>query len=256
MKFARFQLNSEGSAKQAVLKEQMLYEIEGNIFDKWRYTESSYPLDKVTLLAPFIPASIIGVGKNYVAAGDSKPEKLPEIPVFFYKPVSSVIGPEADIVLPAGASQVKFESELAVVIGKQARHVTEQEALDYVFGYTVTNDITASQFFHPDGHWMVGKSFDTFTPLGPFLETELDLAQVRVQAQHNGQRKQDSGLDLMILSIPYLISYLSRVMTLQPGDVLLSGSPAGADFMAAGEQIECQIDGIGILRNFAVLASS
>ncbi|NHN33589.1 fumarylacetoacetate hydrolase family protein [Paenibacillus agricola] len=255
MKFARFQLNTDGSILQAVLREQTLYVTEGDIWGKWNYKGPSYNLNEVTLLAPFVPNSIIGVGKNYIASGESKPEKLPDIPVFFYKPVSSVIGPEADIVIPAGAKEIKFESELAVIIGKQARHVSEQDALDYVFGYTITNDITASQFFHPDGHWMVGKSFDTFTPLGPVIETELDLTQVRVQAQHNGQRKQDSGLDLMILSIPFLIAYLSRVMTLQPGDVILSGSPAGADFMGASELIECQIDGIGILRNSTVLAS-
>ncbi|MEK3720475.1 fumarylacetoacetate hydrolase family protein [Paenibacillus sp. FSL H8-0034] len=252
MKFARFALKADGSIKQAVLREQTLYVIEGDIFGLWKYKGSSYDLNEVTLLAPLEPHSIIGVGKNYIAAGETKPEQLPKVPVFFYKPVTSVIGPEADIVIPSGVTEVKFESELAVVIGKQARNIQEQEAWDYVFGYTIANDVTAPQFNHPDGHWTVSKSFDTFTPLGPYLETELDLQQVRVQAQYNGTRKQDSELELMILSIPFLISYLSRVLTLQPGDVILSGSPAGAEFMAAGELIECQIDGIGILRNSTV----
>jgi 2-keto-4-pentenoate hydratase/2-oxohepta-3-ene-1,7-dioic acid hydratase in catechol pathway len=252
MKFARFESKVDGSIKQAVLREHTLYVIEGDLFGQWKYEGSSYDLSEVKLLAPWVPHSIIGVGKNYIAAGEAKPEKLPDVPVFFFKPLTSVIGPEASIVIPNGITEVKFESELAVIIGKQARSISEQEALDYVFGYTIANDVTAPQFNHPDGHWTVSKSFDTFTPLGPFIETELDLQQVRVQAQHNGQRKQDSGLDLMILTIPFLISYLSRVMTLQPGDVILSGSPAGAEFMSAGEHIDCQIDSIGILRNSTV----
>jgi 2-keto-4-pentenoate hydratase/2-oxohepta-3-ene-1,7-dioic acid hydratase in catechol pathway len=252
MKFARFKLNANDAIKQAVLREHTLYETEGDIFGQWQYKGPSYLLNEVTLMAPFVPQSIIGVGKNYLAPGDARPEKLPDIPVFFYKPLTSVIGTGAQIVIPAGIDELKFESELAVVIGKQARNVTEDEALEYVYGYTVANDVTAPQFFHPDGHWMIGKSFDTFTPLGPFLETELDLTKVRVQASHNEQQKQDSALELMILSIPFLISYLSRVLTLQPGDVILSGSPAGAEFIKAGDQIDCQIDGIGILRNSLV----
>jgi 2-keto-4-pentenoate hydratase/2-oxohepta-3-ene-1,7-dioic acid hydratase in catechol pathway len=249
MKFARYKTAESELERDAVLQEGKLYEIEGDIFGDWIMTGASCDESQVHLLAPFIPRSIIGVGKNYVAVNESKPAKLPEIPVFFYKPLSSVVGPEDHIVIPSPLSELKFESELAVVIGKKARNISEQEALDYVFGYTVANDVTAPQYFHADGHWMVGKSFDTFTPLGPYLETNLALDQINVQAVHNGQLKQDSPLDMMILSIPYLLAYLSRVMTLYPGDVLLSGSPAGAEFMKAGDRIECRIDGIGVLRN-------
>jgi 2-keto-4-pentenoate hydratase/2-oxohepta-3-ene-1,7-dioic acid hydratase in catechol pathway len=254
MKFARFKTTIDGMARCAVLEEGKLHEIKGDIFGEWRKTGTVHNVSEVQLLAPFTPNSIIGVGKNYVAAHEVKPDKHPEIPVFFYKPVSSIIGPDDDIVIPSSLKQIKFEAELAVVIGKRARQISEQEALEYVFGYTVANDVTAPQFFHADGHWMVGKSFDTFTPMGPFLETELNLTKVNVQALHNGQLKQDSPLDLMILSIPFLLSYLSSVMTLQPGDVLLSGAPVGADFMSSGDSIECQIEGIGVLRN-AVVAS-
>ncbi|MDF2959284.1 MAG: ureidoglycolate lyase [Paenibacillus sp.] len=254
MKFARFQDKNTGTVKSAVLREQTLYEIEGDLFDGWKYTGPSNQLSEVTLLPPLKPRSVIGVGANYIAQGGTKPEQLPEIPVFFTKPLSSVIGTGEPIVIPSGIGEVKFESELAVVIGRTARHVSEQDALNYVFGYTIANDVTAPQFFHPNGHWMVGKSFDSFTPLGPYLETELDLDTIRVQAVHNGRQKQDSGLDLIILTVPFLISYLSRVMTLQPGDVILSGSPAGAEFMKAGDVIDCIIDEIGVLHNPVVSA--
>lgn len=251
MKFARIKTSNE-IARFAILEQGKLHEIEGDIFADWKKTGNVYEESSVHLLAPCIPNSIIGVGKNYVAVGEAKPDHAPEIPVLFYKPVSSVIGPEDQIMMPSNLEGVKFESELAVVIGKKASKISEEEALDYVFGYTVANDITAPQFFHPDGHWMVGKSFDTFTPIGPYIETELQLSAVNVQAVHNGTLKQDSPLDLMILKIPYLLSYLSSVMTLHPGDVFLSGSPAGADFMAVGDTISCAINGIGVLSNKVV----
>lgn len=151
--------------------------------------------------------------------------------------------------IPPSLDEVKFESELAVIIGREASHIAEEEALDYIFGYTIGNDVTAPQYFHPDGHWTIGKSFNSFTPLGPFIETDLNPFNARIQAIHNGILKQDSPTELMILSIPFMLSYLSRVMTLLPGDVLLTGSPAGAEFIRSGDTIECIIDGIGSLSN-------
>jgi 2-keto-4-pentenoate hydratase/2-oxohepta-3-ene-1,7-dioic acid hydratase in catechol pathway len=162
--------------------------------------------------------------------------------------------PEEQIVIPEGIDRVKFESELAIVIGKQTKMVPESEALNYVFGYTVGNDVTAPQFFHEDGHWTIGKSFDTFTPLGPVIETELDTFRIHVEAKLNGVKKQDSSTELMIISIRKMISYLSSVMTLKPGDVLLTGSPVGADFVQAGDVIECEMKGIGTLKNTVVAA--
>ncbi|MEX2414763.1 MAG: fumarylacetoacetate hydrolase family protein [Paenibacillaceae bacterium] len=255
MKFARFKTSIDGITRCAVLEQGNLYEIEGDIFTEWKKTGNIYEVSNVNLLAPLVPNSIIGVGKNYVAKDEAKPDKTPPIPVLFYKPVSSLIGPDEQIVMPSSIEGIKFESELAVVIGKKAHKITEEEALEYVFGYTIANDVTAPQYFHPDGHWMVGKSFDTFTPIGPFIETELDLSKLNVQADHNGTLKQDSSLELMILKIPFLLSYLSSVMTLQPGDVFLSGSPAGADFMAVGDSISCRIDGIGVLSNRVAAAN-
>ena len=225
------------------------------MFSEWAYTGKNYNVNEVKLVAPLVPNQIIGIGANYVSKVEDRPATLPEIPVFFFKPTSSVIGPEENIVIPAGLEQVKFESELAVVIGKEAKNVPEEEILDYVFGYTVGNDVTAPQLFHQDGHWTVGKSYDTFTPLGPVIETELDPFNVKVEARLNQQDKQNSATELMIIPIRHMISYLSKVMTLKPGDVILTGSPVGAEMVGAGDVIECEIKEIGTLKNTFILAN-
>jgi 2-keto-4-pentenoate hydratase/2-oxohepta-3-ene-1,7-dioic acid hydratase in catechol pathway len=252
MKFIRFTVNSK--VYSGVLENGTIREIEGDIFKGWEYTGNSFEENKVKLLAPFEPNQIIGIGANYVSKVADLPCELPEIPVFFFKPISSVIGPEDEIVIPTGIDQVKFESELAIVIGKEARNVPEDEVLDYVFGYTVGNDVTAPQFFHKDGHWTIGKSFDTFTPLGPVLETELNPFDVNVEARLNNVEKQNSHTELMIVPIKRMVSYLTNVMTLKPGDVILTGSPVGAEMVQAGDLIECEIKGIGTLKNTFVTA--
>ncbi|MDN3016108.1 fumarylacetoacetate hydrolase family protein [Paenibacillus sp. BSR1-1] len=252
MKFTRFTQGS--TVYSGVLTENTIQEIKGDIFGEWEYTGNIFSLADVTLLSPLQPNQIIGIGANYVSKREDLPAELPEIPVFFFKPTSSVIGPEEEIVIPTGIEQVKFESELAIVIGKEAKNVPESEVLDYVFGYTIGNDVTAPQFFHQDGHWTIGKSFDTFTPLGPVIETELDPFAVKVEAKLNSVEKQNSATELMIIPIRRMLSYLTKVMTLKPGDVILTGSPVGAEFVGAGEIIECEIKEIGTLRNSFVLA--
>lgn len=253
MKFARFKVEGSDVCK-GVITEDTVKEIKGDIFGDWAYTGDAFSVSEVTLLAPLEPNQIIGIGANYVTQKEDLPSNLPEIPVFFFKSTSSVIGPEEDIVIPKGIDQVKFESELAIVIGKEAKNVPESEVLNYIFGYTVGNDVTAPQFFHQDGHWTIGKSFDTFTPLGPVIETELDPFQVKVEARLNDVEKQNSGTELMIIPIRKMVSYLTAVMTLKPGDVILSGSPVGAELAGAGEVIECEIKEIGSLRNTFVAA--
>ncbi len=250
MKFARFLIDS--TISEGVIEKESIMEIKGNYFDDWEYTGEVYSTNEVTLLAPIEPNQIIGIGANFVAKVEERPSTLPDIPVFFFKPTSSVIGSEEEIVIPGEDEQVKFESELAVVIGKEAKNISESEVLDYVFGYTVANDVTAPQYFHEAGQWTVGKLFDTFTPLGPVIETELDLSEIRIKARLNDTEKQNSGTDLMIVPIRYMISYLSSVMTLKPGDVILTGSPLGAEFIGAGDVIECEIEEIGTLKNSLV----
>jgi 2-keto-4-pentenoate hydratase/2-oxohepta-3-ene-1,7-dioic acid hydratase in catechol pathway len=252
MKFTRFTVNS--SMHAGVIEEGTIREVTGDIFGEWDYTGQTFSEGEVKLLAPLKPNQIIGIGANYVSKVEEIPEQLPEIPVFFFKPTSSVIGPEEEIVIPEGIDQVKFESELAIVIGKEAKNVSESEVLDYVFGYTVGNDVTAPQFFHQDGHWTIGKSFDSFTPLGPVIETELDPFNVKVEAILNGAQKQNSATELMIIPIRRMVSYLTKVMTLKPGDVILTGSPVGAELVGAGDIIECEIKEVGTLRNTFVTA--
>ncbi|UJL47464.1 fumarylacetoacetate hydrolase family protein [Virgibacillus sp. NKC19-16] len=249
MKFARFKKQMDERVLQGIATDNGIKQIEGDIFTGWNHTEVIHSYSEIKLLAPLIPKHVIGIGANYVGKTDDLPSELPEIPVFFYKPVSSVIGSGEAIVLPRKVEEVKFESELAVVIGQRASNLTEQEVTDYIFGYTVANDVTAPQFFHEDGHWMVGKSFDTFTPLGPYIETELDPDNVKVEAYLNGDKKQDSTTALMIFSMRKMIAYLSSVMTLEAGDVILTGSPLGAEMMKDGDEINCKIAEIGELRN-------
>ncbi|MCM3588410.1 fumarylacetoacetate hydrolase family protein [Mesobacillus maritimus] len=254
MKFTRFQVGSESYT--GVLEGETIREVKGDVFTSWTYTGNVFSIGEVKLLAPLVPNQIIGIGANYVAKKEELPSELPAIPVFFFKPTSSVIGPEDEIIIPEGIDEVKFESELAVVIGKEAKNISEEDVLDYIFGYTVGNDVTAPQFFREDGHWTIGKSFDTFTPLGPVIETELDPALVKVEARLNGEEKQNSSTELMIVTLRKMVSYLSNVLTLKPGDVILTGSPLGAEMVKAGDVIECEIKEIGNLRNTFVSAKS
>ncbi|MDQ0155404.1 fumarylacetoacetate hydrolase family protein [Robertmurraya andreesenii] len=247
MKFTRFRVGS--TTYTGVVANDVIREIKGDIFKDWSYTGQVFSTDEAVFLAPLEPNQIIGIGANFVAEKTDLPNTLPDIPVFFFKPTSSVIGPEENINIPVGCEEVKFESELAVIIGKEAKDLEESEVFDYIFGYTIGNDVTAPQFFHEAGHWTVGKSFDTFTPLGPVIETELEIEKIKIRAKVNGVEKQNSGTELMIISIPKMISYLSKVMTLQPGDVILTGSPVGAEFVRANDIIECEIEEIGVLRN-------
>ncbi|ASK62463.1 ureidoglycolate lyase [Virgibacillus phasianinus] len=247
MKFARFK---KGEAiLQGVVTENGIQQINGDIFSDFEHTELIHAIDEIELLAPLTPRHVIGIGANYVGKTADLPSKLPAIPVFFYKPVSSVIGSGAPIVIPDQIKEVKFEAELAVVMGKRASNLSKDDVTSHIFGYTVANDVTAPQLFHEDGHWMVGKSFDTFTPLGPYIETELNPDEVNVEAYLNGEKKQDSQTALMIFSMRKMIAYLSSVMTLEAGDVILTGSPLGAEMMKDGAEINCKIAGIGELPN-------
>lgn len=239
-----------------VLTENQIKEIEGNIFSDWQYTGRTFSIEDVKPLAPLTPNQIIGIGANFVEQIEELPTELPEIPVFFYKPNSSVIGPDEEIIIPRDCKQIKFESELAVIIGKEAKNISETDIDDYIFGYTIGNDVTSPDFFHDAGHWTIGKSFDTFTPLGPVIETELDPKEIKIIARLNGEEKQNSGTDLMIISIEKMISYLTRVMTLQPGYVILTGSPVGAEFVKADDIIECEIKEIGTLKNRFITAKA
>jgi 2-keto-4-pentenoate hydratase/2-oxohepta-3-ene-1,7-dioic acid hydratase in catechol pathway len=175
--------------------------------------------------------------------------EVPEIPLLFLKPPSSIIGPQEKIILPPQSAQVEHEAELAIVIDRRARWVTVEEAMGFVFGYTIANDVTARDLQRKDGQWTRAKGFDTFCPLGPWIETELDTSDILITCRVNEELRQMASTRDMVFSIAELISYASSIMTLEPGDVLLTGTPAGVGVLAAGDRVEVTIDGVGTLSN-------
>lgn len=248
MKFVRFQSSGHKQIQAGVLTDKGIEVIEGDIFGEWSYTGETVNANAVELRTPFEPNEVIGIGKNFIAA-ESERIPAPSMPILFFKPKTTVVGPNDPIVLPQGIEQVKFESELAVVIGKEARNISEAEVKDAIFGYTITNDLCAAEYFHEEGHWTIGKSFDSFCPVGPVLETDFDADNAVIEAYVNDKQLQNSPVSLMITSIPQMISYISSFMTLKPGDVILTGTPVGADMVGAGDVIDCKIEGLGTLRN-------
>lgn len=218
-------------------------------------------VEEVQLLAPIPrPLKIIGIGVNYRGHAKETGRNIPDAPILFSKPPTAIVGPEANIVIPNGASKVDYEVELGVVIGKHARNVSVDEALDYIGGYTVFNDISAREYQFRDGQWFRGKSYDTFAPMGPCLtlpDQISDPQDLKLQLRLNGKIRQNSSTSDMIFSVAELIADISQVMTLEPGDVIATGTPAGVGHVAkpkpiylqSGDVVEAEIAGIGILRN-------
>jgi 2-keto-4-pentenoate hydratase/2-oxohepta-3-ene-1,7-dioic acid hydratase in catechol pathway len=256
MRFARVRTKA-GKTSYAVLENGKAQPVEGDIFGSWKKAGKPVPLSDVHLLAPLLPVNLLCFGKNYRAHAAEGGEAPPPEPLLFMKSSSCVTDPESPIILPRVApAQVDYESELAVVIGTTARNVTREEALQYVFGYTCANDVSARDVQGKDGQWSRAKSFDTFGPLGPWIETELDPSRLRIQGRLNGTTMQDASTADLIFDVPFLISYLSQGMTLLPGSVLSTGTPAGCAFahkppawLKPGDVFEVEIEGIGILRN-------
>jgi 2-keto-4-pentenoate hydratase/2-oxohepta-3-ene-1,7-dioic acid hydratase in catechol pathway len=210
-------------------------------------------LDEVTLLAPCLPSKIIAVGRNYAAHAAEHGAEVPAEPLIFLKPPSAVLGPGQAIVYPEHLSQhVDHEAELAVVIGRRARRVRREEALAYVFGYTCANDVTARDLQQRDGQWTRSKGFDTFCPLGPWIVTELDITDIAVRCRVNAELRQDGRTRDMVFGVDELIAYASAVMTLEPGDLILTGTPAGVGPILPGDRVAVEIEGIGTLENEVV----
>ena len=201
------------------------------------------------LLAPCEPTKLVCIGKNYWAHAEEMKEGHPEEPVLFLKPNTCVIAPRDSIISPELSHRVDYEGELAIVIGRTATHVSEAEARSYVFGYTCANDVTARDIQKGDMQWTRGKCFDTFCPLGPWIETDIDPMAVELETRLNGERRQFSNTSLMTHGVDKLIAYITACMTLLPGDVVLTGTPAGIAPMQRGDVVEVEISGIGVLRN-------
>jgi 2-keto-4-pentenoate hydratase/2-oxohepta-3-ene-1,7-dioic acid hydratase in catechol pathway len=213
-------------------------------------TGERIPLADIALLAPVIPRSkVVCVGKNYSDHAAEMGGEAPPEPLLFLKPNTAVIGPGDAIVRPPQSDRTDFEGELAVVIGKITKNVPAERALEHVFGYTIANDVTARDLQASDGQWSRAKGFDTFCPLGPAIETEFDPASARLTTRLNGEVRQEAPLTDMIHSVADIIAYASAVFTLLPGDVILTGTPAGIGPFQAGDDIEVEISGLGILRN-------
>ncbi len=206
--------------------------------------------DEITLLAPCEPSKIVALGLNYRDHAAEFGHPVPEEPLIFLKPSTAVIGPEADIIYPRMSRRVDYEAELAVIIGKTAHRVAEDKALDYVLGYTCFNDVTARDLQKKDGLFTRAKGFDTFAAMGPWIETDIgDPDNVMVEAYLNGERRQHSSTSNMVFGVRHLISFISQVMTLLPGDVIATGTPSGIGPMRPGDVVEVRVEGIGTLRN-------
>jgi 2-keto-4-pentenoate hydratase/2-oxohepta-3-ene-1,7-dioic acid hydratase in catechol pathway len=223
--------------------------VEGSIFGEFRREEAELPLESVRLLAPVLPGKIICVGRNYVEHAKEHDSEVPEVPLLFLKPPSTVIGPGDTILLPPQSQRVEHEGELAVVIGRRGRWISLEEAPAHVLGYTIANDVTARDLQFRDGQWTRGKGFDTFCPFGPWIETEFDPADALVTCHVNGEMRQMASTRDMVFSVRQLIAFASSVMTLEPGDLLLTGTPAGVGPLLPGDVVEVTIEGLGTLRN-------
>jgi len=213
-------------------------------------TGEEYLLKEVKILSPVIPSKIVAVGLNYRDHAKELGMKIPDEPIIFLKPPTAVIGPEEDIVLPPESKEVHYEGELAVVIGKEIyRPKNFKEVESAILGYTCFNDVTARDLQRKDGQWTRSKSFNTFAPLGPFIETELDPGNLHIETRVNGEIRQKSSTKELIFNVFELVSFISNIMTLFPGDIIATGTPPGVGVLKEGDIVEVFIEGIGTLRN-------
>ena len=252
MHFARFRHGDREF--YGLLEGERLRAIEGDLFGQRRLLEDSLPLREVTLLAPVRPGKILAAAVNYRShvprsRAIIKEEQPPALPQLFLKPTSSVIGPEEAIVLPTDIGRVDLEGELVAVIGRHCRGVSSGEALDCVFGYTCGNDVSARHWQRDDLQWWRAKGSDTFSPIGPFIATGLDPTNLQLRTRLNGREVQRSSTAALIHGVAELISFASRSMTLEPGDLLFTGTPGETPSLSPEDVVEVEIEGVGVLRN-------
>ncbi len=251
MKIVRYQDAASGSPAFGILDGETVFAANGDLFAGLTRGAEVGPVDSVTLLAPVEPGKVLAIGMNYlkhVRELDATRE-IPTSPELFMKPQSAIIGPGEAIELAYPENDTHYEAELVVVIGKTASRVTQADALDYVLGYTVGNDVSDRVHQMAGLQWIRGKAYDTYLPLGPVIETELDPGNAAVRSRLNGETRQDDNTNGLIFSVPYLIEFLSDIMTLDPGDIIMTGTPFGVGGMKAGDTIEVEVEGIGVLSN-------
>ena len=248
MKIVRVQ--TEEGIRYGGVEEEGIRVYEGTPLVAWEPTEIMLDFQEAKLLAPIFPTKVLALGRNYVDHAAEMNNPVPERPMIFIKPNTSVIGPEAPIVVPAGSENVHFEGELVVVIGKLAKRVKAEDVDSVILGYTIGNDVTERDQQRQDGQFTRGKGYDTFCPLGPAIETEFNpLEPVFVETRLNGELRQSGSIQDMVFGVAEQIEFISNIMTLLPGDVIMTGTPAGVGPMEPGDRVEVSIDGIGTLSN-------
>jgi len=250
MKIVRF--TTDNKTRYGILDVASIQGIEGKPFRSIKPTGQYYRLSEVKLLSPCLPSKIVALGLNYRAHAEESNHEAPKAPLIFLKPSTAVIGPEDNIIYPPSSHRVDYEGELGVVIKKPAWRVSKEDALDYVLGYTCFNDVSARDLQAFDGQWTRAKGFDTFAPIGPCIETKLDPGNAILETYLNGKLKQHTSTSDLIYPVPELISFISNVMTLLPGDVIATGTPSGIGPMQPGDTVEIKIAPIGTLRNHVI----
>jgi 2-keto-4-pentenoate hydratase/2-oxohepta-3-ene-1,7-dioic acid hydratase in catechol pathway len=247
VRIARFSL-ADGAAF-GVIEDDLVIPIVGHPFAPIERSDVALPLAEVRLLAPVLPSKVVAIGKNYASHAAEMGGEVPENPLIFLKPSTSVIAHRDAIASPPSSERVDFEGELAVVISRLCRDVPEDRAMEVVLGYTCANDVTARDQQRTDGQWSRAKGYDTFCPLGPWIETDVDPSDLAITTTLNGEVKQSSRTSQIVHKIPALITYVTACMTLLPGDVILTGTPDGIGPMLVGDEVSVEIEGIGTLTN-------
>ena len=248
MRIARF--SDGGEPRYGIVDGPELIVCAGHpLVNRYETTGERIPLKEVKLLAPTIPSKVVCVGLNYGEHAAEMGMSSPAEPTIFLKPSSAIVGPGDPIVLPAQSQRVELEAELTVVIGQYTKNVSEADALRHVWGYTIANDVTARDLQATDGQWMRSKGFDSFCPLGPWIETDFEPDGQQISSRINGETAQDASIDQMLTGVAAIVSYVSHNMSLLPGDIILTGTPSGISKISSGDIVECEIEGIGTLLN-------
>lgn len=247
MRFCRYRVNE--SIGYGLVEGDNIAIISPDPFSKWKRTGNTIGLANAKLLAPCVPTKVVCVGLNYIDHASELSMDVPKEPVIFLKPATAIIGSEDAIIYPGSSRQVDYEAEIGMVIKKTATNVSAADAAEYILGYTCANDVTARDLQRRDGQWTRAKGFNTFAPIGPWVDTEYDPTGMTVESVLNGKIMQSSSTENMIFDFPFLVEFISGVMTLNPGDVIMTGTPPGVGPMNPGDTIVVRIEGLGILKN-------
>jgi 2-keto-4-pentenoate hydratase/2-oxohepta-3-ene-1,7-dioic acid hydratase in catechol pathway len=254
MKFLRYE-SSSGPAYGVLESDGTVYALEGSPLGDHSWGAAVGPIDSLKLLVPVEPPKVICVGMNYADHVAEANAKMPTFPLYFMKPRTALVGHGGEIIYPKDSTNVHYEAEFTIVIGKEGRRIPESEALDYVLGYTLANDVSARDWQRKEmaeGFLLHGKAFDTFAPVGPIVDTDIDGSDLPIELRLNGEVKQKSRTSQLIFSVPFLIADVSQFITLEPGDLILTGTTSGVGPMKPGDTVEIEVEGLGVLRNTVV----